>query len=196
MRDFGGVIRAALLTIALGVGLAACGVFGGRTPAPTSGTIEENVVSLTAKVSAIDHATRRVALITNDGETVEFEAGSNVRNLDQVNVGDTVRAQYFESIVYEVRRPGEAVPGVRVAEERGTAPVGEMPAAAVARAVTITATVAGIDMNAPSVKLRMADGSVRTLPVRDANRLRAVAVGDLVEFTFTQAVGIEVEHVP
>lgn len=119
-----------------------------------------------------------------------------MRNLDQVAVGDTVRAQYLESIVYDVKRPGEAAPGVLLAEESGAAPIGEMPAAAVARVVIVNATVAGIDKAAPSVTLRTADGRVRTLPVRDANRLRAVEVGDLIEFTFTQVVGIEVERVP
>lgn len=175
--------------------VAACSMFEkDKTPPPTSGTIQENAVSVTAKVSKVDHKTRMITLTTSDGESVTFEAGPEVRNLDQLDPGDKVRAEYFESVVYEVKKPGEAVPGVQMAEDADRAPMGAKPGAGAARAVKVTATVDAIDMKAPSVTLRGPDGSVQTLPVRDVNRLKAVKVGDLVEFTYTQAIAIGVEE--
>lgn len=186
-------IKSAMWVGLCAIALSACSMLD-REPAPTSGTIEENAVMVTAKVQKVDHATRMVTLLTNDGESVTFEAGPQVKNLAQVKAGDVVNAQYFESVVYEVKKPGEAVPGVRMAEDSAAAEAGEMPAAGAARAVVITATVQEIDMKAPSVTLRGAGGEVTTLPVRDPNRLKAVKVGDLVEFTYTQAIAIAVEH--
>lgn len=191
MRQIKSGIVAGLCAIALG----ACSMIGGGTPAPTSGTIEENAVSVTARVQKIDYETRMVTVRTNDGQSVEFHAGPEVRNLAQVEPGDVIRVEYFESVVYEVRRPGEAAPGVRMAQDGATSAPGERPAAGAARAVVVTATVQAIDRRAPSVTLRGPGGDVTTLPVRDPRRLEAVNVGDLVEFTFTQAVAIAVEEV-
>ena len=88
--------------------LAACSMMGDETPAPTSGTIEENTVEVTAKVKDVDQSTRMVTLLTSTGEVVTFHAGPEIKNLAQLEAGDVVRAQYYESVVYEVKKPGES----------------------------------------------------------------------------------------
>jgi len=120
MKSF---VRSAAVMVLLGA-TAACSMFGDKTPAPTSGTIEENVATVTAKVTAVDYDSRLVTIMTNEGESVTFKAGPEVKNLAQVDPGDVIRAQYYESVVYELKKPGEAVPGVQVAEE-GAAAVGD-----------------------------------------------------------------------
>lgn len=182
--------------LALGLlcfGLSGCAMSGDKEPLYTSGTIQENVVSATAEVIAIDHSTRSVALRMADGSEVAFEAGPQVRNLDQVAAGDSVRVSYLESIVYHLRKPGEVTPGVTVDEGVVRSEPGETPASAVARTVFVTATVRALDPAAPSVTLESANGEQRTLRVRNADRLKGVKVGDLVEFAFTQAVAVELE---
>jgi len=190
MKSF---VRSAAVMVLLGA-TAACSMFGDKTPAPTSGTIEENVATVTAKVTAVDYDSRLVTIMTNEGESVTFKAGPEVKNLAQVDPGDVIRAQYYESVVYELKKPGEAVPGVQVAEEGAAAPKGTKPGMGAARVVRVTATVQAVDMKAPSVTLRGADGQVTTLPVRDVNRLKAVKAGDLVEFTYTEAMAVTVEE--
>lgn len=175
------------------VGLSGCASKGDTAPLFTSGTIKENVVSATAEVIAIDHASRNVALRMADGSEVAFEAGPQVRNLDQVRAGDSVRVSYLESIVYHLRKPGEATAGVAVEEGVLRSEPGEAPASAVARTVFVTATVRALDPSVPSVTLAAANGELRTLKVRDADRLTGVKIGDLVEFAFTQAVAVELE---
>jgi len=174
-------------------GLAGCALSGEKEPLYTSGTLEENVVSATAQVIAIDHSTRSVALRMTDGSEVAFEAGPQVENLDQVEAGDSVRVSYLESIVYHLRKPGESAPGVSVQEEALRAEPGEAPGAAVARTVFVTSTVRALDPSVPSVTLESSTGEQRTLRVRDADRLKGVRVGDLVEFAFTQAVAVGLE---
>jgi Cu/Ag efflux protein CusF len=177
------------------IGSSGCAWFGDKEPLYTSGTIAENVVSTTAEVIAIDHSTRSVALRMSDGSEVAFEAGPQVRNLDQVEAGDSVRVSYLESVVYHLRKPGEASPGVSVEEGILRSRPGEAPAGAVARTMFVTATVRALDPSVPSATLEASNGEQRTLRVRDADRLKGVKVGDLVEFAFTQAVAVELEKI-
>ena len=163
-------------------------------PAPLpSGTVGENTVSATAIVKAIDLKTRRVTLQRADGSTVKFVAGDEVRNLPQVKVGDEVTVTYYDSLAFEVKKPGDAVPGASVAEEIGRAKAGEKPGAASARVTTVTATIAGIDKTAKTVTLRTPDGEMTTIKARNPDNLNRVAVGDLVEITYTEALAISVE---
>jgi hypothetical protein len=175
--------------------LTACALFADEEPMYTSGTIEENIATVTAKVAAIDHGSRSVSLLTNDGRSINFRAGPEVRNLDRVDAGDVVRVSYYESLIYDLVKPGEAVPGIEVAEGGARAEPGEKPAAGVARMVTVTATVVAIDEDASLVTFESSTGGRETIRARDPDRLKGVRIGDLVNFTYTQAVAIGVEEI-
>jgi len=112
---------------------------------PVSGVVGENLVSATATVKKLDLKTRHVTLQRADGSVVKFVAGDEVRNLAQVRVGDEVNVTYYESLAYEVRKPGEGAPGAAVAEGAARTKLGEKPGAGAARVTTVTATIAAID---------------------------------------------------
>jgi hypothetical protein len=193
--------------IVLCVALAAMGCAGRDTQAPPapstaataaspplpSGTIGENLVTTTARVKAIDQQTRRVTLERADGSEVTFVADDSVRNLPQVQVGDEVTASYYESLAYEVKKPGTAAPGATMAEEAGRARLGEKPAAAGARVTTIVATITGINKAAGTVTLQGPTGRATTIKARDPRNLDRVAIGDLVEITYSEAVAVSVD---
>ena len=194
-------------TIVLCVALAATGCAEVSTqapPAPTtastaaapplpSGTLGANLVTATARVKALDQQTRQVTLARADGSEVTLYADDTVRNLPQVKVGDEVTASYYESLAYEVKKPGTATPGATVAEEAARAKVGEKPAGAGARVTTIVTTITGIDKAAGTVTLQGPTGQATTIKARDPRNLDRVAVGDLVEITYTEAVAVSVE---
>ena len=194
-------------TIVLCVALAATGCAEVSTqapPAPTtastaaapplpSGTLGANLVTATARVKALDQQTRQVTLTRADGSEVTLYADDTVRNLPQVRVGDEVTASYYESLAYEVKKPGTATPGATVAEEAARAKVGEKPAGAGARVTTIVTTITGIDKAAGTVTLQGPTGKATTIKARDPRNLDRVAVGDLVEITYTEAVAVSVE---
>ncbi len=186
---------AAALCITLGI--AGCSAMHKEAPPPPaplpSGTVGAGAVSATATVKAIDQKTRMVTLRRADGSLIKFRAGDEVRNLPQVKVGDEVTVTYYESLAYEVKKPGDAVPGASVAEAAERAKVGEKPGATGARVTTVTATIAAIDKPAMTVTLRSADGELTTIKARDPQKLDRVAVGDLVDITYTEALGISVE---
>ena len=185
--------------VCITLGIAGCAAKE-STPAPPppaaaplpSGTVGENLVSVTATVKAIDQKTRMVTLQKPDGSLVKFRAGDEVRNLPQVHVGDLVTVSYYESLAYEVAKPGTGAPGATVAEDFGRAKEGEKPAAAGARVMTVTATISGIDKAAGTVTLRGPDGVDSTIKVRHPEKLNQVSIGDLVNITYTEAVGISV----
>ena len=179
--------------------IAACATAQKETPpavAPAplpSGVVGENLATTTAKVKAIDLKTRRVTLQRADGSVVKFVAGDEVRNLPQVKVGDEVNVTYYESLAYEVKKPGDAEPGASVAEGLQRAKPGEKPGGAAGRVTKMTATIAGIDKTAQTVTLRTPDGETTTIKPRYPDNLNRVSVGDLVEITYTEAFAISVE---
>lgn len=191
-----------MVPLCCALGLAACSTRSKSAPeaappapaVPVSGTIGQGLVTATATVKAIDLKTRRVTLQRPDGSTIKFRAGEEVRNLPQVKVGDVVTVTYYESLAYEVKRPGEATPGAAVGEGVERAAPGEMPGAAGVRVTTVTATIDAIDKAAPSVTLLMPDGEKTTVKVRFPERLEHVAVGDLVEITLTEGLAISVQR--
>jgi len=161
-------------------------------PAPVAGTVGANLVTTTARVKELDHATRLITL-EQPGSRLRFRVDDSVRNLPQVNVGDEVTVTYYESLAYAVRKPGEAQPGAAVTEQVQRAALGEKPAGSAARVTTITATIAGIDKAAGTVTLQGPDGDPMTVKARYPENLEKVAVGDRVDISYTEALAISVE---
>jgi len=190
MKNLKKITTVMIGAVAVTTMLSACDVF---TSTPVSGTVSENVVSATATVKALDLTTREVTLQRADGQTVTIYAGEQVRNLAQVKVGDTVRVTYYESLAYDVKKPGEGSLGVAAAEELTRAKPGEKPAGAAARVITITATITAIDKTAKTVTLKGPEGNSVTVKARDPKKLDRVVVGDLVNITYTEALAISVE---
>lgn len=191
------ITAASVTALCLALGMAGCAMMSeSPLPAPTapvSGTVSEGLVSATATVKAIDQKTRKVTLQRADGSVLKFVAGDDVRNLSQVKVGDEVTVSYYESLAYEVKKPGEAAMGAAVAAGAERAKVGEKPGAAAVRETTITATITAIDKKAMTVTLLGPDGESTTIKARDPQKLERVAVGDLVEITYTEALAVSVD---
>jgi len=171
-----------------------------ETPAPAqpgapvvSGNLGEQAVKVTAKVKKVDLKTRHVTLEGADGKLVTVTCGDEVRNLPQVKVGDDVVATYYQSIAYEVKKPGDATPGVAVAEGAQRAELGQKPGASAARVTTVTATITGIDKTNGTVTLTGPDGDPTTVKARNPANLDKVKIGDLVEITLTESLAIAVE---
>jgi Cu/Ag efflux protein CusF len=152
-----------------------------------------DTVQMTAIVDRIDVARREVTVRSPSGRRLTFEVSPEVRNLPQVKRGDVVTVTYVESLVFQVRRPGEATPGTIAAAAAARAPEGAMPAGAVGKTVTVTTTVEAIDKAARTITLKMADGETRTLPVHDPANLEKVKVGDMVDITYSEAFAVSVE---
>jgi hypothetical protein len=166
-------------------------VVGGSAPGKAG---VAKTVKLTASITAIDKATRDVTMKGPQGNELTVTAGPDVKNFDQMKVGDQVNVEYIEALTLELKKGGgQKVARTEQAGAAGAKP-GAQPAGAVGRQVTIVADVVAVDAATQSVTLR---GPKRTvvLPVADSEQFKRIAKGDQVEATYTQALAIAVEPV-
>jgi len=152
-----------------------------------------NVVTMSAIVENIDLPERLVTLRTADGEETTLRVGDEVKNLPQVKRGDEVTVGYLEAVAIQVKKPGEGKLGAVAAEGIETAALGEKPGGVAARSVVITAKIVAIDRADQKVTLESKEGKRVTIDVRNPEHFDAIAVGDLVEITYTESMAVSVE---
>jgi hypothetical protein len=150
-------------------------------------------VEASALVTAIDKATRTVTLKRPNGQLSDIVAGPEVKNFDQIKVGDSVVVRYVEALSLELRKTkGEAGAPV-VKEEVAKAKPGEKPAVAGGRQVKAIAEVTAVDPAKKTITLKGPKGKVVTLDVRNPDQFKVVKVGDQVDVTYTEAIALSVE---
>ena len=150
-------------------------------------------VQVTAKVVAIDHKTRVVTLVENNGQSVTFTVGEEARNLGQVAVGDLVRADYLENITIEVISAENAEPSEAVLVAVDRSEEGETPAIEAIETIVDVYTIEQINIENNTFKLKNVDGLVTEFTAKNPDNLNKAAVGDLVVISLTQAFAISVE---
>jgi hypothetical protein len=159
--------------------------------APGTG-VAEQVAQVTASVEAVDSANRTVTLKGPAGDIVTLPVSAEVRNFDQIRVGDLVAVRYLEALTLELKKGGTAKRERTERDVAKRASPGERPAAIDAHEVHVVAEVIAVDPLTRSVRLR---GPTRVvdLRVQDPEQFKLVAVGDQVEATYTEAIAISVE---
>ena len=174
-------------------------------PAPTGGVATSSepgkasmvgAVEVSAQVVAIDKAARTVTLKGPKGNVVDIVAGEQVKNFDQIKVGDLVVARYAQALTLELRKTKSAGGEAIVREEAAKAKLGEKPAVAGARTVTLLADVVAVDPKASTITLKGPKGNEVTLNVQNPEQFKVVKKGDQVEVTYTEALALSVEPAP
>jgi ABC-type Fe3+-hydroxamate transport system substrate-binding protein len=174
--------------VSLALGLFACAQQQGSASKPGGVVVE--VTEWSGKVTAVDYQKQTVTLQGPDGKVVTLNA-KNARNLDQMKVGDIVKAEYIEERAIFVRKADQPP----TADEEQTvqlAPKGKMPAGVVADTVQITANVEAIDYQKRTVILKGPEGNVRTIKVEGVKHLDQIKVGDQVVVRVTEAFALSV----
>jgi Cu/Ag efflux protein CusF len=152
-------------------------------------------VKLRGTVEAVDKEKKTVTLKGPKGNTVTLDVQDPAK-LDAVKVGDPVVAVYYESIAIQARKAGEAAPSATVETGRAGSKPGETPAGAMARQVTVTGKIKAIDKAKQTVTIEGPQGNTETIKVKDPKNIQGVRVGDLVDFTFTQALAVSLDKSP
>jgi propanediol utilization protein len=153
-------------------------------------------VEVSAQVVSIDKATRTVTLKGPKGDVVDVVAGDEVKNFDQIKLGDLVVARYAEALTLELRKTKVKAGEPTVTEGAARAKPGERPAVAGAREVTAIADVIGVDAKKSTITLKGPRGNVVTLNVQNPDQFKVVKKGDQVEVTYTEALALSVEPAP
>ena len=160
-------------------------------PGKFAGVVEAKV---TSTVESIDKATRSVVLKNANGELLKVTAGEQVKNFDQIQVGDKVVATHTRALVLELKKSG----GVRERAEssdQGSAKPGEKTAAYAAKEVKFVADVQKVDAKKGVVTLRGVERTVK-LKINDPEQLKLIKKGDQVEGVYAEAVAIAVTPAP
>jgi hypothetical protein len=157
-----------------------------RAPGKVTAT---NSTEITADIAALDAATRGVTLKGPEGNVVELIAGPEVRNFDQLKVGDKVQMQVIEQLELELIKGGGR-PVVRTEASGGArAPEGGAPAGVIAAQETTIGDVIALDPATRTVTLKGPERTVE-LVVEDPEQYKLIALGDQIQATLTAAVGI------
>jgi len=165
-----------------------------RTPANPPAKSREVLLSIAARVEAINPTTREVTLKGPLGNSVTFTVDTRVARLNEVKVGDQVVADYYVSYVAELRPPTDAEKAspLMVMTEKAKSPAGTTPAAGGLRVTKAVVTVEGLDRPTKSLTVSGKAGFV-TLPVEDAAALSKLRLGDTIVVTYTEALAISLE---
>ncbi len=166
---------------------------------PTGGTVVASepgkaaivsTVEVSATVTAIDKATRIVTL-KGPKQTFDVVAGDEVKNFDQIKVGDVVTAKYVEALTLELKKT-TVKPDVKADAAAVAAAPGGKPGGAVGAQITAIATVVGIDQANSTISLKGPKGKVVALKVKNQDHFKVVKMGDQVEVKYTEALAIAV----
>jgi len=153
-------------------------------------------IELSAQVVSIDKATRTVTLKNSKGETKDIVASPDVKNFDQVKVGDSVLVRYAQALTLELKKVKATVGDPKMREDVAAATPGERPAVAGARQITAIATVTAVDPKASTITLKGPKGNSVVLDVQNPDHFKVVNKGDQVEVTYTEALAMSVEPAP
>jgi hypothetical protein len=189
---FFGVILATILTAILTPVASAEEARPATPPLSAEKTI---LVTVTAKVEAIDQDKRQVTLKGSLGNVITFIVDQRVKRLDEVKVGDDVTADYYVSLAGEVRAPteNEKKHPLTIVEGGARAPESASPAAGGLRLFKVVATVIGLDLPTRSVTLEGPLGNSGTIRVEQLEKLRQLRLGDTVIITYTEALAVSLQ---
>jgi Cu/Ag efflux protein CusF len=178
------MLRHMLAATIFGLTLSACA-------APETASREETV-SLTGVVRGVDTGSRRLTVEGPD-RTVVYRVSDEVRNFDQIEVGDRVSLNYYESVAVAMADPDD--PGDALTDTFGARSAeGARPGAVGAAVTTFVVELVAYDAPTGIATIRTPQGEVRS--VRVARELRRFAAardpGDRILVLVEEAVAVGV----
>jgi hypothetical protein len=184
------VLRAAMLCAPLA--LAACaGADAGPVTAERQASAQSRAV-----VQSVDQVTRQVILRLEDGAVETFTAGPEVRNLAQLEAGDTVVVTVEEVMSVRLARPGDVV-ATTTALVADRAPEGERPGAAAISGLASVVTFVSYDPATATATFTTPSGETMSRVIAPEMREFAAArsAGEQIYVEMFDLVAVGVEEV-
>jgi hypothetical protein len=155
------------------------------------GGVVTNTIEMSARVTAIDQASRTATLLRPDGTSVTVKAGPGVINFDQIGAGDLVNLSVIEEIaVYPL--DANAPEAEQSTAVLARAPKGAAPGGLITDTRQTVATVSAIDRENRTATLHFKNGSEQTFVVRSDINLAQHEVGEKIVFEITEMLVIDV----
>ena len=186
------IVAAALAPVAIAQDKKNVDVSGAVATAPGQAKAVA-LVTASGTIDSIDAATRTIKIKLPSGALREVEVGQEVRNFDQLKVGDKVKAKYVESLTIELKKDGKQLVGRTESTSLDRAQPGMKPGGVAKHEVTVVADVVNVDAKKHLVQVKNEHGETVDLNVKDPEQLKLVKKGDQVQATYTVALAVAVE---
>lgn len=154
------------------------------------------VLEASAKVVAIDKASRTLTLRDAKGRSFDVVAGEEVRNFAQVQLGDLVVVRYAQALTLQLLKTKAGIREMTERDAAARAPAGERPGGAVGREVTAILDVLAVNPKKMTITVKGPRGNVVDLQVQNPDHFKVVKKGDQIEAVYREAVAISVEPAP
>ncbi len=151
------------------------------------------LVTVKATIEAIDQDSRQVTLKGPLGNTVTFVAGQQIRNLAKLQAGDSVVADYYVSLLLELREPTEEEKQKPLMVVEPSDPGDKVAPASGLPRIRVVATIEGLDLTTKMVTVKGPRGRVLTVRAASQSRLERLQIGQTVVITCTEAVAVSLE---
>jgi translation elongation factor P/translation initiation factor 5A len=145
-----------------------------------------------ATVTGIDPASREVTMVTPEGKKSQMTVDPAVKNFNQIQIGDQIKATVTKTVHIRLLQPGETLPPGQSSTVAVT-PEGSKPGAMKSETTQATARIEVLDARKRKVTLRYADGDSETYDVRKDVDMSRARVGQDVLIRATEAKAIRVE---
>lgn len=151
-------------------------------------------IEISATVVKVNKSTREVTMIDSKGGRKTCRAGPEVRNFDQIEPGDRVRAALTQQYMSFVRRSRGEMPagGEQVRQKIVVAPKGAKPSVMIVNTSEYTGRVLSIDTKSRTAVIVFADGRRQTFKARPDVDMTRHAVGAEVVFRTTESVAVSI----
>lgn len=148
-----------------------------------------------AIVQAIDKENRQVVLMGSDGTLETLMVGQGVKRFDEIEVGDTVKVDYWNYLVAEFRdpTPEELENPVTVLSQKAEIPEEMGPGTATGAVVKAVVTIEIINRPDMVVTVKGPKGKYFPIPVSDPELITQLKVGEQVIITYSESIVLSLE---
>lgn len=157
----------------------------------------ENEYTASAEVVAVERTNRILTLRREDGDLAVVQVGPAARNFGEIEVGDTVRVRFKESLAALRLQPHESLLPSVGALGAGRAEAGAKPGAAVGAAASVRVRIESLDLGHDIVVGSLASGELvahRLATPEGRAFAKGLKVGDLVQLDYGVALALTVEE--
>lgn len=195
IRQRQGRARAAAIALTFSltfVGGALAATAGSDDPLAGVGSLRKATVTVT--IASVDPATRHVVVTNANGERLTLKAPPQMRNFDQLQVGQKITATYAVQTEFALSPPNGQLPPDTETTLAARSAKGELPGLVAANHIVVTGAIVGIDQAGHTLKVVSPQGGeVYTIAVQTAAGRAALGklkVGDKVTAYITEGLMI------